>query len=58
MRVLEPEYEYVKLVEVTVLVVEPFIIDPEDLVYLLPTTQFDFNLIRLNKLDNGELKTN
>lgn len=53
---LEPGYEHILPVEVTTLVIDPFVIEPQDPVYLLPTTRFDFSLLKLNKQETGEVK--
>jgi hypothetical protein len=47
--VIEPGYEHIVPVEVTILVVDPFVIEPKGPIYILPTSQFDFSLFRLIK---------
>lgn len=41
--------------EVTILVVSPFVVEPQREIYLLPTSQFNYNLVRLKKQDNGDV---
>jgi hypothetical protein len=55
---LEPGYEQIQPVDVVILVIDPFVIEPQLPQFLLPTTRFDFKLVKLNKQDNGEVLRN
>lgn len=55
-RVFEPGYEQIAAVSKDILVIDPFIIEPQREVYILPTTAFNYNLVKLQKLDNGEMR--
>ena len=48
-RILEPGYEAIKPVSVTILVVDPFVINPAHKIYMLPSSRFDYSLLRLKK---------
>lgn len=58
MHTLEPGYEQLQPVEVVILVIDPFVIEPQVPQFLLPTTRFDFKLVKLNKQDNGDVLRN
>jgi len=48
-RILEPGYELINSVQVTILVVDPFVIEPQRQIFLLPTSSFNYNLAKLKK---------
>jgi hypothetical protein len=54
-RVFEPGYETIKPAEVYILVIDPFIIEPQRPVYILPTSAFVYKLTKLAKMDNGDM---
>ena len=49
----EPGYENVKLVTKKLTVVDPFIILPAEPIYILPTSEFPFNLAHLDMDSDG-----
>ena len=52
--ILEPVYDKSILsVQVTLLVVDPFVIEPTRPIFISPTSSFKFSLSKLNKKDSG-----
>lgn len=44
-KILEPGYENVNDVSVTIMVVDPFIISPQKEIFILPTSKFNYDLL-------------
>lgn len=52
---LEPGYEHIAPVDIKVSIVEPFVIEPEQTVFVLPTSQFLLSLSYLKMDDLGAI---
>lgn len=55
-RVFEPGYETIMPASVNILVIDPFIIEPQRAIYILPTSAFNYRLTRLEKMDSGDMR--
>jgi len=53
--ILEPGYEKIQPDQIRIMVVEPFVIEPSRPVYILPTSEYKFNLAKLIMGEKGDI---
>ena len=55
-KILEPGYESIEEVQVTIMIVDPFMISPQKEIFLLPTSKFTYDLLHIRTQDSGDVE--